>query len=76
MPETKGPEPPPGGLHSRQRPHAPYLNRENARKWRAYAAETGKRRFATDCVVVDAARIEPVSTGKFPANREIYREFR
>jgi hypothetical protein len=28
-----------------------------------------------DCVVVDAARIEPVSTPKFPANREINREF-
>jgi hypothetical protein len=28
-------------------------------------------RFASDCVVVDAARIEPVSTLQFPANREI-----
>jgi hypothetical protein len=26
-------------------------------------------------VVVDAARIEPVSTGKFPVNREKNREF-
>jgi hypothetical protein len=29
-----------------------------------------------DCVVVDAACIEPVSTSKFPANREINSEFR
>src|SRR6516162_7067020 len=28
-----------------------------------------------DCVVVDAAQIEQVSTAKFPANREINREF-
>jgi hypothetical protein len=27
------------------------------------------------CVVVDAARIEPVSTLKFPASREFSREF-
>src|SRR3982074_2193364 len=32
-----------------------------------YSSETGKHRFASDCVVVDAARIEPVSTSKFPA---------
>jgi hypothetical protein len=29
-----------------------------------------------DCVVADAVLIEPVSTPKFPANREINREFR
>jgi hypothetical protein len=28
---------------------------------------TSDRRFASDCVVVDTARIEPVSTSKFPA---------
>jgi len=33
-------------------------------------------RFEWECVVVDAVRIEPVSKGKFPANREINREFR
>src|SRR4030081_4053460 len=31
-PETKGPKSPLRGLHSRQRPHARYLNRGNARK--------------------------------------------
>jgi hypothetical protein len=40
------------------------------------SAETGKIRVARDCVVVDAASIEPVSTVKFPANREKNREFR
>jgi hypothetical protein len=35
----------------------------------------GKRRFALMGVVVDAARIEPVSTLKFPASREFSREF-
>jgi hypothetical protein len=29
-------------------------------------SETGKRRFASECVVVDAARCEPVSATKFP----------
>jgi hypothetical protein len=28
-----------------------------------------------DCVVADAVQVEPVSTPKFPANREINREF-
>jgi hypothetical protein len=28
-----------------------------------------------NCVVVDALQIEPVSSSKFPANREINREF-
>jgi hypothetical protein len=34
-----------------------------------------KRWFALMDVVVDAAWIEPVSIAKFPANREINREF-
>jgi hypothetical protein len=28
-----------------------------------------------DCVVADAVDLEPVSASKFPANREINREF-
>jgi len=32
--------------------------------------------FEWECVVVDAACIEPVSTSKFPGNREINSEFR
>src|ERR1700704_5822709 len=35
-----------------------------------YSSETGKHRFASDCVVVDAARIEPVS----PPNSLPYRD--
>jgi len=34
-----------------------------------------KSPVAHDCVVVDAALIEPVSTLKFPASREFSREF-
>jgi Bacterial regulatory helix-turn-helix protein, lysR family len=34
-----------------------------------------KSPVAHDCVVVDAARIEPVFTLKFPASREFSREF-
>jgi hypothetical protein len=41
-----------------------------------YSSETGKHRFASDCVVVDAVRIEPVSAVKFPSIREKNREFR
>jgi hypothetical protein len=33
-------------------------------------------RDSRNCVVADAVLIEPVSTPKFPANREINREFR
>jgi hypothetical protein len=40
-----------------------------------YSSETGKHRFASDYVVVDAAPIEPVSTGQFPSIREKNREF-
>jgi hypothetical protein len=36
---------------------------------------TGNIQLAQDCVVVAAARIEPVSTLKFPASREFSREF-
>jgi hypothetical protein len=31
-----------------------------------YSSEIGKHRFSSNCVVVDAARIEPVSTLEFP----------
>src|SRR6516162_2385315 len=36
---------------------------------------TGKSPFVQDCVVADAVAVEPVSQVKFPANREINREF-
>src|SRR5262245_13815536 len=41
---------------------------------RGYSSNHGKSRLAWDCVVVDAAPIEPVSAGRFPGNREINRE--
>jgi len=39
------------------------------------ASETRERRFALECVVVDAVPIEPVSNPRFPDNREICRQF-
>jgi len=51
------------------------LNARKSPQTAGYSSETEKRQFVSECVVVDAARIEPVSHGKFPANREIYREF-
>jgi hypothetical protein len=62
-------------LGRRQRPHVPHLNPRKCPQIAAYLSETGKHRFASDCVVADALWIEPVSTPKFPANREINREF-
>jgi hypothetical protein len=38
--------------------------------------ETRKRRFASECVVVDAVCFEPISASKLPDNRGKYREFR
>jgi hypothetical protein len=40
------------------------------------SAATWKSLYMQDCVVADAVQVEPVSTLKFPANREINREFR
>ena len=62
-------------LSWRQRPHVPRLNPRKCPQIAGYLSETGKHRFASDCVVVAAARIEPVSTLKFPASREFSREF-
>jgi hypothetical protein len=42
---------------------------------RGYLLVVGKSLLAADCVVADAVTVEPVSTPKFPANREINREF-
>src|SRR5216683_3396047 len=49
-------------LNWRQRPHVPHLNPRKCPQIAGYSSETGKHWFASDCVVVDAARIEPVST--------------
>ena len=37
---------------------------------------SGKSPLERECVVADAVAVEPVSGRQFPANREIYREFR
>jgi hypothetical protein len=37
------------------------LNPRKCPQIAGYSSETGKYRFASDCVVVDAAPIEPVS---------------
>ena len=42
----------------------------------AFSAADRKSPEIQDCVVADAVQVEPVSTPKFPANREINREFR
>src|SRR5262245_3102458 len=46
-------------IPARKRPH-----------FAGYSSETRNRRFASDCVVADALRIEPVSAAKFPVKRE------
>jgi hypothetical protein len=43
------------------RPHVPHLNPRKYPRIAGYSSETGKHRFASDCVVVGAAWIEPVS---------------
>jgi hypothetical protein len=58
-------------LIRRQRPHVPHLNPRKRPQIAGYSSETGKHRFASDCVVVDAARIEPVST----SNSLLYRVY-
>jgi hypothetical protein len=42
---------------------------------RGYLPIVGKSLLVADCVVADAVAVEPVSTPKFPANREKNREF-
>ena len=68
-------------LSWQQRPHVPHLNPRKCPQIAGYLSETGKHRFASDCVVVDAVHREPVSASnfqsppKFPDNRAINREF-
>jgi hypothetical protein len=49
-----------------QRPDVPHLNPRKCPQIAGYSSETGKHRFASDCVVVDAARIQPVSNPPIP----------
>jgi hypothetical protein len=58
-------------LSWRQRPHVPHLNPRKCPQIAGCLSETGKHRFASDCVVVDAARIEPVSTPQFPLSGKL-----
>jgi hypothetical protein len=63
-------------LSGRQRPHAPCLNPRKCPHTAGFSSETEKRRFASDCVVVDAAPIEPVSSVEIPRKLGKYWEFR
>jgi hypothetical protein len=54
-----------GDLGLGQRRHAPHLNPQKCPQTPHYSSETGKHRFSSDCVVVDAAPIEPVSSLHF-----------
>jgi hypothetical protein len=47
----------------------------NPRQFRAFRNESGKSLFAQGCVVADAVSIEPVSSRKYPGNREITANF-
>jgi len=62
-------------LSRRQRPYVTHLNPRKCPQSAGYSSETGKRRFVSDCVVVDAVGCEPASASKFPDNRENNREF-
>jgi hypothetical protein len=61
-------------LSRQQRPHVPHLNPRKCPQIAGYSSETAKHWFASDCVVVDAVRCEPVSnpnsliTGKLTGN--------
>src|SRR5215475_876681 len=61
------------GLTRHQRPDLRHLRAQKSPQIEGYSSETWKSRFVSDCVVVDAARIEPVS---FPAISEKQGEFR
>ena len=70
-PETKAPKRP---LKS----SCPFAETDRSQQMppiRAYLPIVGKSLLVADCVVADAVAVEPVSTPKFPANREINREF-
>jgi len=50
--------------------------RQTGRGHAAYSRKVSGIRDSGNCVVADAVQVEPVSASKFPANREINREFR
>src|SRR5207247_919673 len=57
-------------LSRQQRPQVSHLNPRKCPQIAGYLAETRNGRLASNCVVVDAAPIEPVSSVKFPDNWE------
>ena len=57
-------------LDRQQRPHVAHLNPRKRPQSARYSSETGKHRFSSECVVVQAAVCEPVSA---PQNREFSR---
>ena len=63
-PETGSQNPRYRDLSRRQRPHVPHLNPPKCPQIAGYSSETGKRRFASDCVVEDAVGCELVSATK------------
>jgi hypothetical protein len=75
-PRTKPPETNRPKSHSGQKrsPRRPKRSRKSP-PTAGFSAVSGKSTCSKDCVVVDAAPIEPVSPPKFPINREIDREF-
>jgi hypothetical protein len=62
-------------LSRERRPHVPHLNPRKCPQIAGYSSETAKHWFASDCVVVDAVRIELVSNVKFPDMREFAGNF-
>src|SRR2546430_10748456 len=62
-------------LDRRQRPHTLYVNPRNPPQSAHYSSETRKRRFVSECVVVDAVPYELVSAAKFPDIREFTGNF-
>jgi hypothetical protein len=58
-------------------PHVAKVSEQMLWNWNfgAFLNHYRKSPQPPECVVVDAAWIEPVSTAKFPANRENNREF-
>jgi hypothetical protein len=65
-PETGGKNRRYRDLNRRQRPHTRHLNPRKGPHFAGYSSETRKGWFVSECVVVDAASIEPVSTGQIP----------
>ena len=69
-PETGSQNPRYRDLCRRQRLHVAHLDPRKSPQIAGYSSETRKRRFASDCVVVEAVVIEPVSVREIPVIAE------